>query len=76
MPSPRLVITVIAGIAAVAAFFAARGSYPPPSNWPLGYAMGALIVVYVLGSILWGVVQGMREAQNASSGSTKPPPGN
>jgi hypothetical protein len=73
MPSPRLLITIIAGIAAVAAFFAARGSYPPPSNWPLGFAMGALIIVYVLGSILWGVVQGMREAQKAPPGSPKPP---
>ena len=72
MPSARVIVTIIAGVAALIAFYASRGTYPPPSNWPLGFAMGAFIITYVLGNILWGVVQGMREAQ-AEQRPPRPP---
>lgn len=65
MPSPRIIITILAAIAGLIAFLVARGHYPT-GNWPLGYCMGAFIVVYVLGNIVWGVMQGVREAQAAA----------
>ena len=76
MPSARVIVTIIAGIAAIIACYASRGTYPPPSNWPLGFAMGAFIIIYVVGNILWGVVQGMREAQATPRPPTNTRPGN
>ncbi len=74
MPSPRLVITIIAGIVALITFFAVRGSYPAGSNWPMGVAMGALIGVYVIGCLIYGFVQGIREAQAKRPQGAPPPP--
>ena len=75
MPSPRVIITIIGAIAGLASFFAARGKYPSGSSWPLGWAMAAFILIYVLGNILWGVAQGMREAsaKRSASGGQEPP---
>jgi hypothetical protein len=69
MPSTRVVITIIAGVAALIAYFATKGSHATGSSWPLGYAMIAFAVVYTLGNIGMGVVQGMREAQRSGTGT-------
>lgn len=72
MPSARIIVTIIAAVAALAAFYISRGTYPPPSKYPMGISMAAFIGVYVVGNLLWGVFQGMREAR-AEPQAPRPP---
>lgn len=70
MPSTRVIITLIGAVIGLVAYFMTRPKYPQNSDWPLGWAMGSFILVYVLGNVAWGIAEGMREAS-----TTKTPPG-
>jgi hypothetical protein len=70
--SPRIIISLIGGVLGIGAYFLTRGSYSE-STWPRVYALSTFIGVYVFGNILLGVVQGMREAEGATTPDPKPP---
>lgn len=70
MLSPRVIIAIVGAVLGVVVFYLTRGSYAD-NRWPLAYALGSFIGVYVFGNILMGVVQGMREA-SADQGPPKP----
>lgn len=75
MPSSRLIVIIIAAAIGALTWFLTKDP-AVTSRAQFAYAMGAFIGAFVVGSILSGVIQGMREARLEKKRATPPGPSN